>query len=63
LNDSIFIATIASVESDGASLILPGTTTPTQKHYRRLASASFVVGDRVLCYRVSGTIIIDDKIV
>jgi len=63
LNDSIFIATIASVESDGAALILPGTTAPTQKHYKRLASASFVAGDRVFCSRVSGTIIIVGKIV
>jgi hypothetical protein len=63
LNDDIFIATVASVESDGTTLILPGTTTPTQKHYKRLASASFAAGDRVLCYRVSGSIIIDDKIV
>jgi hypothetical protein len=63
LNDDLFIASVASIESGGASLLLPGTTTPTQKLYKRLASASIAAGDRVLCCHVSGTILILDKIV
>ena len=56
-------ASVDSVDTDGVTLLLTGQTTPTQKKYKRLASASVAAGDRVLCVRTSGTIIVLDKIV
>ena len=49
--------------TDGVLLILPGQTTPTQKGAKRLASATVAAGDRVLCVRTYGTIVVLDKIV
>lgn len=56
-------AEVSSVDSDGVHLILAGQTTPTQKGSLRLASAVVAVGDRVLCLRAFGTIIVFDKLV
>ena len=62
-SEQIFTAQAAAVTADGVLLILPGQTTPTQKGAKRLASASVAAGDRVLCVRTSGTIVVLDKIV
>lgn len=59
----IFTATAAEITAEGVTLILPGQTEATRKAYRRLASASVAAGDRVLCARDSGTIVVLDKIV
>lgn len=59
----IFTAQAVDVTAEGVTLILPGSTQATQKHYRRLASASVAAGDRVLCARDSGTIVVLGKIV
>ena len=59
----IFTATAAEITAEGVTLILPGQTQATRKPYRRLASASVAAGDRVLCARDSGTIVVLDKIV
>lgn len=59
----IFTAQAVEVTAEGVTLILPGDTQATQKHYRRLASASVAAGDRVLCARDSGTIVVLGKIV
>lgn len=56
-------ATVGSVEADGVTLVLPGQTAATRKSYPRLASATIAQGDRVLCVRTSGTIVVLDKIV
>ena len=62
-DENLFIASVSSVSDGGAALILPGTTVATQKLYKKLAAASNLsAGDRVLCARVSGTILIIDKI-
>lgn len=53
------IATVSSVHSDGIALILPGDTTPSEKHYPYNASASFEPGQRVHIIRESGTIIVE----
>ena len=58
----IFTAQAADVSSDGVTLILPNQTQPTHKAYRRLASAAIAAGDRVLCARDSGTIVVLGKI-
>lgn len=62
-NQQIFTAQAAAVTAEGVTLILPDQTEPTRKAYRRLASASVAAGDRVLCARDSGTIVVLDKIV
>ena len=59
----IFTAQAAAVSADGVTLILPNQTQPTSKAYRRLASATITAGDRVLCARDSGTIVVLGKIV
>lgn len=63
MSNQIFVATAAAVTAEGVTLILPDQTQPTRKPYRRLASASVAAGDRVLCARDSGTIVVLDKIV
>ena len=63
MNDKqIFTAQAAAVTADGVTLILPNQTQPTRKAYRRLASATITTGDRVLCARDSGTIVVLGKI-
>lgn len=63
MSDSNFVtATVSSVDSAGVTLILPGASTPTQKKYPRLASASLAQGDRVLCARDSGCWVVLGKI-
>ena len=59
----IFTAQAAAVTADGVTLIMPNQTQPTRKAYRRLASATITAGDRVLCARDSGTIVVLGKIV
>ena len=54
----VFTATAASVGAEGVTLILPGQTQPTQKAYKRLASANVSAGAQVLCIRTSGTIVV-----
>lgn len=60
---NIFPAEVSGIAADGVLLILPGQTTPTQKGAKRLASASVAAGDRVLCVRTSGTIVVLGKLV
>ena len=56
-------AEVSSVDADGVHLIIAGQNTPTQKGSLRLASAVVAVGDRVLCLRAFGTIVVLDKLV
>ncbi len=55
-------AEVSSIDADGVHLILAGQSSPTQKGSLRLASAVVAVGDRVLCLRAFGTIIVFDKL-
>lgn len=56
-------AEVSSIEADGVHLSIAGQSAPTQKGLLRLASAAIQAGDRVLCVRAFGTIIILDKLV
>lgn len=56
-------AEVSSIETDGVHLLLAGQSSPTQKGSLRLASANIAVGDRVLCLRAFGTIIVFDTLV
>lgn len=56
-------ATVAGVYSDGLSLIFPGQTEPTTKHYKRNARLTFKVGDRVKVFYTSGTYIVEYPII
>lgn len=62
-NNQIFTAVAAEITAEGVTLILPGQTEATHKAYKRLASATVAAGDRVLCARDSGTIVVLGKIV
>lgn len=58
-NGQVFTAKAATVTADGISLILPGQSAATQKHYRRLATGGIVAaGDMVLCVKTSGTYVV-----
>lgn len=63
MTDEHVLAVVADVNANGATLILPDMTTPTNARHKRLASANIAAGDRVLCVKTSGTIVILDKIV
>lgn len=56
-------ATINNVGNEGCTVIFAGESTPTQKRYKRLASAEVAQGDRVLLLRTGATFIIIGKIV
>lgn len=53
------IATVAAVHPDGISLILPGDTAPSEKHYAYNGAVTFAPGQRVHIVRESGTIIVE----
>lgn len=57
------VATVNTVGVNGVTLTLPGQSAATLKEYKRLASASVEPGDRVLCVRLSGTIVVLGRIV
>lgn len=52
------LATVASVEDDGVSLILEGADEATQKHYKCNTAASFAAGQRVAVLGISGSRIV-----
>lgn len=53
------IATVAAVYEDGIALILPGETSPGQKHYPYNSACSFSPGQRVHIAREGRTIIVE----
>lgn len=55
---SFSFATVGAVYSDGISLIFPGETEASQKHYKYNKSATFKVNDRVYIVKDSGTYIV-----
>lgn len=55
----IYNVTIASPGADGATIILPGQTTPTRKRYPyAIAGMQLGAGDRALALKISGTYVI-----
>ena len=49
------LATIATVEEDGLTLLLDGAEEPTEKHYKCNVSARFAEGQRVAVLELSGS--------
>lgn len=57
------LATIGAKYTDGVSLIFPGQTEATAKHYRCNPDVTFAdAGDRVLIARVSGSYVVLCKV-
>lgn len=52
------MATVATVESDGVTLIFDGETDPSEKHYKVNAGAQLSAGQRVLLQSISGTYVV-----
>lgn len=57
-SSSYSFATIGSVYEDGISLIFPGSTSPSEKHYKANTSCIFESGQRVYLAKDSGTYIV-----
>ena len=57
------IATVGNYNSStGSTLILPRSTEPTTKRYKRINGLTIATGSRVLVARVSGTYVIIGRI-
>ena len=56
------LATIGAKYTDGISLIFPGQTEATAKHYRCNPDVTFAAGNRVLIARVSGSYVVLCKV-
>ena len=56
------LATIGAKYTDGVSLIVPGQTEATAKHYRCNPDVTFAAGNRVLIARVSGSYVVLCKV-
>lgn len=56
-------ATVSTADSEGCTVTFAGESTPTQKKYKRLASANVASGDMVLLIRLGATFLIIGKIV
>ena len=55
----IVVVTVAVAGADSATIILPGTTTATQKAYRYAVNGmQLTAGDRVYAIKVSGTYVL-----
>lgn len=62
-NESSFIATAGSVSSAGITLIIPPSTTPTQKAYKRVLNGTPIyAGNLVLVCKTSGTYVVIGRI-
>lgn len=53
------LATVAGVYSDGISLRFDGELTATTKRYKRNATITFAVGQRVKVAKIAGTYIVE----
>lgn len=58
----IGLATVGAKYADGVSLIFPGQTAATAKHYKCNTAVTLAAGDRVLITRVSGSVVVICKI-
>lgn len=57
-SSSYSFATIGSVYEDGISLIFPGSTSPSEKHYKANLYCKFEAGQRVYIAKDSGTYVV-----
>ena len=55
-------ATVGAVKLTGLTLIFPGQTEATAKHYRCNPDVTFAAGNRVLIARVSGSHVVLCKV-
>lgn len=58
----LYLATVASTNSSGVTLIFDGAANATTKRYKRLSSYSPTANDRVLVAKMSGTYVVLGKI-
>lgn len=59
----LLLATVGNYNSStGTTLIFDGADTATTKRYKRVGSASFSAGNRVLVAKISGTYLILGRI-
>lgn len=58
-DNSRFFATVASVSTDGITLLFDGDATPSRKKYKYNRSVTFRVGDRVKLFPYAGTYIVE----
>lgn len=56
------LATVGVKYTDGVSLIFPGQSAATEKHYKCNTAVTLASGDRVLIARVSGSVVVICKI-
>lgn len=60
----LLIATVANYDSsNGSTLLLPGSSEPTTKRYKRISGLTIATNDRVLVAKISGTYVIIGHIV
>ncbi len=52
-------ATVGTVYADGISLIFPGQSAPSEKHYKCNTSVRFSAGQRVKVIEDSGTWVVE----
>lgn len=52
-------ATVGAVYSDGLSLIFPGQSVPSEKHYKCNTAVRFTAGQRVKVIQDSGTWVVE----
>lgn len=52
------IAKVGAVHSDGVTLIFPGTSAASTKHYKKNRDITLSAGDRVYVAKISGTYIV-----
>lgn len=61
--DELVVATVGEVDSSGVTLIVPPSTTASQKRYKRLMTGgSISSGDLVLVASIKGTYVVLGKI-
>jgi len=59
----LIVATVGSADSSGVSLIIPPSTTASEKLYKRLITGGNISsGDMVLCAKTDGTYVVLGKI-
>ena len=59
----LIVATVGTATAAGVTLVLPGTTSASQKRYKRLITGeSLTAGDLVLAAQISGSYVVLGKI-
>ena len=57
--DTIQLATIAAVYTDGVTLIFDGQSEASSKHYKCNSAVPFAAGDRVKVCSLAGTFVVE----